>query len=102
MIFNIVSITAHIVQDGASNSRHVQKSSRHVKNIILSIFENLTLTGDFDLQGHPMLRSGSRVPTVTFQTKKDHPPNMYHYRGINPQRVLHLAINLFADASSSN
>ena len=41
MIFYMVPIFAHTVQDGASKSRHVQKSSRHVKNIILDSFVNL-------------------------------------------------------------
>ena len=78
------------------------KELRHVKNTIWSIFENLTSTGDLDLHGQPRSRSRSWVPTVTFQTKKNPSPNMYRYWGINPQRVRHLAINLFAGASSSD
>ena len=46
MIFFMVPIFAHTVQDGASNSRHVQKSSRHIKNTILDIFVNLILIFD--------------------------------------------------------
>ena len=34
--------------------------------------------------------------------KKDHSPSMYHYRDMNPQRVRHLVINMYAGAPSSD
>ena len=54
MIFYIVPVFAHTVQNGANNSRHVQKSSRHVKNTILDSFVNLILICDFStvMLGH--------------------------------------------------
>ena len=70
MIFYMVPICAHNIQDGASNSRYVQKSTRDVKNTISDSFKNLILICDSS-----MVKVMSTHHDLSGK-KKDHPPSM--------------------------